>query len=89
MANKEKEETQHVQQGTVAFYSKKLKYGFITPEGEKEKENDVFFHKNGIALDGNGKAQTFKKGDKVSFLIQEISENEKGPVAMEIKKIEE
>lgn len=84
-----KEETKHTQKGTVTFFSMKKGFGFITPEGEKEKENDVFVHRTGLATNENDEPIKITAGDKVIFLIQEVEENNNGPVATNVRKVDE
>lgn len=64
----------------VWFDPKKLKYGFISREGEK----DIFVHYSDIAMEGY---KTLKKDQKVSFLIG--TNNAGSPKAIEVTVIDE
>ncbi|MCR9203056.1 MAG: cold-shock protein [Halobacteriovoraceae bacterium] len=62
--------------GTVKFFDEMKGFGFITPEGG---EKDLFVHVTGVL---NG--ENLRDGDKVEF---EIGEGQKGPCAVQVKKI--
>jgi ATP-dependent RNA helicase RhlE len=66
--------------GTVKWYSIKKGFGFITPDIYGE---DIFLHRSELQQNGNIFVDT---GVRVSFNVQH---QEKGPVAVEIKKYKE
>ncbi len=61
--------------GKVKFFNDAKGFGFITPD---DGEKDLFVHTTGI-VDG-----TLSEDDKVEF---EIGEGQKGPCAVQVKKI--
>lgn len=61
--------------GTVKFFNESKNFGFIEPE---DKSKDLFVHKNDIA------EGPISEGDQVEF---ETSEGDKGPKAVNVKKI--
>ena len=66
--------------GVVKFYNDKRSYGFITGEDDK----DVFVHRTGLERHGL-KTATIAEGDNVEY---EIKESDRGPIAINVKKIE-
>lgn len=62
--------------GVVKFFNERKNYGFIEPE---EGSEDLFVHRSD--LEGN----SLEKGDEVEF---DSEEAEKGPRAVNVKKIE-
>lgn len=62
--------------GTVKFFDETKGFGFITPDsGDK----DLFVHMTGVQA-----GAYLRDGDKVEF---EIGEGQKGPCAVQVKKI--
>jgi len=61
--------------GTVKFFNQSKNFGFIEPE---DKSKDLFVHKNDI-VEG-----PINEGDQVEF---ESAEGDKGPKAVNVKKI--
>jgi CspA family cold shock protein len=64
-------------EGTVKWFSNKKGFGFIEQDGG----GDVFVHYSFIDSSG---FKTLAEGERVSF---EVEENERGPVAKNVKKI--
>jgi CspA family cold shock protein len=64
-------------EGTVKWFSNKKGFGFIEQDGG----GDVFVHYSFIESTG---FKTLAEGERVSF---EVEENERGPVAKNVKKI--
>jgi len=62
--------------GTVKWYNNMKNFGFI----EVEDGKDVFVHKNALT-----EGVTLNEGDDVEF---ETEETERGPQAINVKKIE-
>ena len=62
--------------GTVKWFNDRKGFGFI--EGEDEK--DIFVHRNSIA-----EGTYITEGDKVEY---EVESSEKGPNAINVKKLE-
>lgn len=62
-------------EGTVKFYNRTKRFGFITAEDGK----DYFFHLSGV----KGEV-VLNEGDKVKF---DIVEGEKGPKAENVEKV--
>ena len=63
--------------GIVKMFNKEKGYGFIRMENKK----DVFFHFSAILMDGY---KTIEPNTEVEF---ELEESERGPRAINIKKI--
>ncbi len=63
--------------GKVKFFNNMKNFGFIEPD---EGDDDLFVHRSD--LDG---VNYLNEGDEVEF---EVGEGEKGPRAMNVKKIE-
>ncbi|KXB02745.1 cold-shock protein [candidate division MSBL1 archaeon SCGC-AAA261F19] len=61
--------------GTVKFFNERKNYGFISPEGPGQ---DHFVHRSDI------ESGTLNEGDIVEF---DSKEGEKGPRAVNVKKI--
>ena len=54
-------------EGTILFYKKEKRYGFITEDNKVEGENEIFFHASGIS------ANKFipQKGQRVTYDVVE------------------
>lgn len=63
--------------GKVKFFNESKGYGFIKVDGS---EQEVFVHVTGLV----DKSARLKQDDSVSF---EITEGQKGPSAIDVKKI--
>lgn len=68
------------QLGTVAWFSARKGYGFLTPD-DAMGEKDIFIHWSGIKMEGY---KQLKAGDKVEF---ELKDTPKGVVAVEVKVV--
>jgi len=66
--------------GVVKFYNNRKRFGFITGEDGK----DIFVHETGLEKQGLKRA-SITEGDNVEY---EIKESDRGPVAINVKKIE-
>lgn len=64
--------------GKVKWFNAEKGYGFITGDDGK----DVFVHFSSIKADGY---KTLNEDDTVSY---EVGENERGPQALEVEKIQ-
>jgi len=62
-------------QGTVKFFHDKKNYGFIEVE---EQDDDIFFHIS------NMEGDSIEDGTEVEF---ETEEGDRGPEAIEVKKV--
>lgn len=65
--------------GVVKWFSRSKGYGFISPDGEDEK--DVFVHFSNIVGDG---FRNLDAGERVSFVVEETP---KGPQAVQVTVI--
>ena len=65
--------------GVVKWFSRSKGYGFISPDGEDQK--DVFVHYSNILGDG---FRNLDAGDKVTFVIEDTP---KGPQAVQVTVI--
>jgi CspA family cold shock protein len=65
--------------GVVKWFSRSKGYGFISPDGEGQK--DVFVHYSNIEGDG---FRNLDAGDRVSFVIEDTP---KGPQAVKVTAI--
>jgi CspA family cold shock protein len=63
--------------GTVKWFDQRKRYGFIEQDGG----GDVFFHLSSVVGD-----KSLYDGDKVSF---QIEQGEKGPKAVNVRKLRE
>lgn len=61
--------------GTVKFFNDAKGFGFITPD---DGDKDLFVHTTAIA------SGTLNENDKVEY---EVGEGQKGPCAVQVKKI--
>jgi len=68
-----------IKQGPVKWFSRTKGYGFITPDGDSEK--DVFVHYS--AIQGQG-FRNLEQGERVEF---EVEDSAKGPQAANVSKI--
>ncbi len=62
-------------EGTIKWYNARKGFGFIEQEGGK----DVFVHRSAVPM-----GTFLNEGDKVSY---EVEESDKGPKAINIKKL--
>jgi cold shock protein len=62
--------------GVVKWFSRSKGYGFISPDGEGQK--DVFVHYSNILGDG---FRNLDAGEKVTFVIEDTP---KGPQAVQV-----
>lgn len=60
--------------------------GFICPDGKKDGEADVFMHFSQIVMKN---PDSYRKLDADEFVTFKIGQNSKGPMAVEIMKVEE
>jgi CspA family cold shock protein len=65
--------------GVVKWFSRSKGYGFISPDGEDQK--DVFVHYSNILGDG---FRNLDAGERVTFLIEDTP---KGPQAVQVTVI--
>jgi cold shock protein len=65
--------------GVVKWFSRSKGYGFISPDGEGQK--DVFVHYSNILGDG---FRNLDAGEKVTFVIED---SPKGPQAVQVTVI--
>jgi CspA family cold shock protein len=65
--------------GIVKWFSRSKGYGFISPDGEEQK--DVFVHYSNIMGEG---FRNLDAGERVSFVIEE---SPKGPQAVQVAVI--
>jgi CspA family cold shock protein len=65
--------------GVVKWFSRSKGYGFISPDGEGQK--DVFVHYSNILGDG---FRNLDAGEKVTFVIEDTP---KGPQAVQVTVI--
>lgn len=65
--------------GTVTFFHDQKNYGFITPEGSSdEDDDDIFFHISQVEGD------VIEEGTEVEF---ETEEGDKGPEAVDVTEV--
>lgn len=82
MATEEKfliffKEVSALAKGVVKWFNDKKGYGFI----EHEDGRDLFVHFSSINMEG---FKTLTEGDQVTF---DVEENERGPVAKNVRKV--
>jgi cold shock protein len=65
--------------GVVKWFSRSKGYGFISPDGEGQK--DVFVHYSNILGDG---FRNLDAGEKVTFVVEDTP---KGPQAVQVTVI--
>jgi CspA family cold shock protein len=65
--------------GVVKWFSRSKGYGFISPDGEDQK--DVFVHYSNIQGDG---FKNLDAGEKVTFMVEDTA---KGPQAVQVTVI--
>ena len=70
--------------GQVKWFNARKGYGFITPEGNEEGENDVFVHYSAIEVEGDN-FKTLHENDKVEY---EEVDGDKGKEARSVKVTE-
>jgi len=96
MSKEEKSKKQEEHQDDVTFYGevawfnrKKDNYGFITPEGQKVGDDDVFVHGSQIAEDSEGKTPQLDPGDMVTFILSDPPDDnkKKKPMARNVKLV--
>ena len=68
--------------GTVVWFSDAKGFGYICLDGSKPGEKDIFFYYAYIQMEG---WKTIEKDTHVSF---EIGENHRGPMAINITKLD-
>lgn len=66
--------------GTTVFFSNKLNYGFIAPDGEPGQK-DLFVHYSNIKMSGY---KTLRKGQRIKFEIGKNLRNENHAINVEI-----
>ena len=70
-------------EGTVKWFNARKGYGFLTPDGAEEGENnDIFVHFSNIEMEG---FKSLYENDRVTF---EVAEGEKGKEAKSVVVIE-
>ncbi len=65
-----------MERGTVKWYNTEKGYGFITMENQK----DIFIHRSGLVDSYAG----LDEGSEVEF---EVKDGDKGPIAVNVKKV--
>lgn len=68
--------------GRVKWFDDEKGFGFI----EQNVGDDLFVHYSEIQEDG---FKTLEEGDEVEFSIEEGSDDDEGPKAVEVRKLEE
>ena len=76
-SQREIEDSDVLEKGTVKWFSDKKGYGFII----RESGDDLFVHHSTIVGDG---FKTLNEGDQVEFTV---TQEEKGPAASDVRKI--
>jgi cold shock CspA family protein len=69
--------------GTVVSFNPTYKYGFIRPEGATDDSTDRFLHYSQV-IDGTP-ITALKAGIQVAFNINNVTENTRGPVAVNVE----
>lgn len=75
---KGREEVAEVKIGTIIYLNQVKGYGFISPKGNQDRENNMFFHSNNLINAGFGQ---LKHEDEVEYI--EIN-SRKGKRAIDI-----
>ncbi len=59
-------------------------FGFIAPDGQQPDEKDVFVHKDSLV---DVTWDELKEGDKVSYDTEPSTQPDKGPKAVNVKRV--
>lgn len=70
--------------GKCTWFNVRKGFGFITPDGCSDREDRIFVHHSGIAMDG------FRKMRENDIVAYDIETDEQGrPKAVNVTKIEQ